>query len=118
MIKDRRLRRHLHIKKKIKGTSERPRLLVKRSNRHTYAILINDEQGRVLSVVSTLSKEMREKVKNSPGKIEAAKEVGRLVAEKAKELNIKSVAFDRGGYKYHGRVRAVAEGAREGGLKF
>jgi|UniRef100_A0A7C3UYF9 large subunit ribosomal protein L18 len=118
MIKDKLLRRHLRIRKKVKGTSERPRLLVKRSNKHTYAILVDDERRRVITAVSSLTKGIRERIKDMKGKVAVAKEVGKLLAEKAKELNISTVVFDRGGYKYHGRVKAVAEGAREGGLKF
>ncbi len=118
MIKNRRLRRHLRIKKKVKGTAERPRLLVKRTNKSISALLINDEAPRVITSVSSLAKEIRERRGEFKGKVSVAKEVGKLLAAKAKSLNIAAVVFDRGGYKYHGRVKAVAEGAREGGLKF
>ncbi|MEO0101450.1 MAG: 50S ribosomal protein L18 [candidate division WOR-3 bacterium] len=118
MIKDKLLRRHLRIRKKVKGTALRPRLLVKRSNKHIYAILIDDENRKVISAVSSLAKEIREMSGNIKGKVAIAKEVGKLLAAKAKNLNIQAVVFDRGGYKYHGRVKALAEGAREGGLKF
>ncbi len=118
MIKDRLLRRHLHIKKKVRGTPERPRLKVMRSNRHIYAILIDDTKNKVITSVGSLTKELLTKRNEFKGKVAVAKEVGRLIAEKAKKLNIEKVAFDRGGYKYHGRIKALAEGAREGGLKF
>jgi large subunit ribosomal protein L18 len=112
-----RLRRHRRIRKKISGTAERPRLGVFRSNRHIYAQLVDDQTGRVLGATSTLSKEVRDRLKES-GKIEAAKIVGGEIAAKAAEMNIKEVVFDRGGYRYHGRVKALAEAAREKGLIF
>lgn len=106
------------IKKNILGTSGRPRLAVFRSGKNIYAQLIDDAQNRTITAVSTLSPDLRAKISKAKGRIEAAKFVGQSIAEKAKELKIKSVVFDRGGYLYHGRVKAVAEGAREGGLKF
>ncbi|MEO0102336.1 MAG: 50S ribosomal protein L18 [candidate division WOR-3 bacterium] len=118
MIKDKLLRRHLRIRKKVKGTKERPRLLVKRSNKHIYAILMDDKSGKVISAVSSLTKEIREMKEDTKGNIVVAREVGKLLAKKARSLNISAIVFDSGGYKYHGRVKAVAEGAREGGLKF
>lgn len=118
MIKDKLLRRHLRIRKKVKGTKERPRLLVKRSNKHIYAILVDDKNGKTISAVSSLTKEIREMNRDTKGNIVVAREVGKLLAKKALSLDISTVVFDRGGYKYHGRVKAVAEGAREGGLKF
>lgn len=117
----RRKRRHLRVRKKISGTPERPRLCVYKSLKHTYAQLIIDPPigpCKVLTGASTLSPEIREKIKNLKGKVAKAKEVGKLIAERAKKLGITKVAFDRAGYKYHGRVKAVAEGAREGGLEF
>ncbi len=115
MIRDRRKRRHLSLRRRIVGTQERPRLCVSRSNQHISAALVDDSRGRVLSTVTSLKKEIRDrKLKRT----EASKEVGRLIAARAKELGIAQVVFDRGGYRYHGRVKAVAEGAREGGLKF
>ncbi len=118
MKKEGRERRHLRIRKKIKGTSERPRLCVYRSNKHIYAILVDDSQNRVITSVSTLTKEIRENKNEKKGKIEISREVGRLIAKRALKLKIEKVVFDRGGYLYHGRVKALAEGAREGGLKF
>uniref|UniRef100_A0A7V4E4P7 Large ribosomal subunit protein uL18 n=1 Tax=candidate division WOR-3 bacterium TaxID=2052148 RepID=A0A7V4E4P7_UNCW3 len=113
-------KRHLRIRKKIFGTTERPRLLVKRSNKHIYAYLINDELGRMITGVASTKKEFQEKMKELgiTKKTQIAYELGKWLAEKAKSLGIEKVVFDRGGYKYHGRVKAVAEGAREGGLKF
>ena len=110
-----RVRRHKAIRNKISGTSETPRLNVFKSNSNIYAQIIDDTKGITLVSASTLSKEIN--VENG-GNIEAAKEVGKLIAKKALEKNIESVVFDRGGYLYHGRVAALADGAREGGLKF
>lgn len=112
-----RLRRKLRVRKKVRGTEERPRLNVYRSLKHMYAQIIVDTRGETLVSASTLSRELRGKLK-STGNVEAAKEVGRLIAKKALEKGIKKVVFDRNGFLYHGRVKAVAEGAREGGLKF
>ncbi len=115
MIRNPRKRRHLHIRKRVVGTAERPRLCVKRSNANMFAQLVDDSASRVLTGVSSLTPAIREKKLK---RMEAAKEVGRLIAAKAKELGITAVVFDRAGYNYHGRVKAVADGAREGGLKF
>ncbi len=115
MIKERILRRHLSIRQRISGTPEQPRLCVYRSNRHIYAQLIDDTTSRVLTAVSTLSPELKGQ-KNKPVKL--AVEVGKLIAERAKLLGFKKVVFDRAGYRYHGRVRALADGARQGGLEF
>lgn len=115
MIRNRKLRRHLSIRRRILGTPERPRLCVFRSNDHTYAQLIDDTTGRVLTGVSSLARELRN---NKLKPTEMALEVGKLVAKKAKEQGITKVVFDRAGYRYHGRVKAVAEGARQGGLEF
>ena len=152
MIKDRLKKRHYRIRKKISGTEARPRLCVKRSSKHIYELLVDDTKNRVITAVSTLTKELREKKKSlvkSPAsepapetkpvegaakpkgkpekkkakeiilsnKILMAKEVGMLLAKKAKELGFKKVVFDRGGYKYHGRVKAIADGVREAGLE-
>jgi len=103
------------IRKAIKGTSERPRLSVYRSNKQIYAQLIDDISGVTLAAASSASKDM-EAVKGN--KVEIAKAVGKAIAEKATQSGIKSVIFDRGGYLYHGRVKSLAEGAREGGLVF
>lgn len=112
-----RVRRHTRITKKMKGSAEQPRLTVFRSKKHIYAQLIDDRSNKVLSGCSSLSKEFRaKKIKSTD--VGAAKEVGRLLAEKGKSIGIAKVCFDRAGYKYHGRIKALAEGAREGGLKF
>jgi large subunit ribosomal protein L18 len=111
----RRLKRKKRIRAKIFGTKERPRLCVFKSLKHIYAQLIDDEKNKTLIFVSDL--ELKKSAKNLK-KIEKAREVGKLIAQKAKDLKIEKVVFDRGGYKYHGRVKALAEGAREGGLKF
>ena len=112
-----RLRRHLHVRQRIVGTAERPRLSVFRSLRHTYAQVIDDIEGRTLVSASTVSPEVKEEVKRGGNK-EAARLVGKVVAQKAVEAGITEVAFDRGPYRYHGRVKEVAEGARESGLEF
>lgn len=122
-------RRHKRVRGKISGTSKRPRLCVFRSSKHIYAQLIDDENNRVLSSASDLKlKKMGRKKSSSTKATEDKKElsrklvlgfeVGKLIAKKAKELKIEEIIFDRGGYKYHGRVKSLAEGAREGGLKF
>jgi len=114
---ERRLRRHKRIRKKVFGTPERPRLCVFRSNKHIYAQIIDDTIGHTLVSASTLDPELREKLQKTWNK-EAAREVGKLIARRALEKGIKKVVFDRSGYKYHGRVKELAEGAREGGLVF
>ena len=114
---DARLRRRKRIRKKISGADERPRLSVFRSLKHIYAQIINDEEGITLISACTLSPEIREQIKYG-GNIAAAKIVGELIARKALEKGIKTVVFDRGGYIYHGRVKMLAEAAREGGLQF
>ncbi len=110
-----RQRIHLRIRKKISGTPERPRLSVYRSLKHIYAQLIDDTAGRTL--VSASSVEKNSPVTNG-GNVAAAREIGKLVAERAKAKGITKVVFDRGGYRYHGRVKALAEAAREAGLEF
>jgi len=118
---EKRNRRHKRVRAKIFGTAQRPRLCVFRSGKYIYAQLINDEKGKTLVAASS------QKIKNpkssrqpagQPPKIYIAKEVGKLLAKKALEKKIEKVVFDRGGYPYHGKVKALAEGAREGGLKF
>lgn len=111
---EKRYRRHRRVRAKVSGTSERPRLCVFRSAKHIYAQMIDDQRGKTL--VSASDKELKN-TKNLK-KVERAKEVGKLIAKKAVEKKIESAVFDRGGYKYHGRVKALAEGAREGGLNF
>ncbi len=109
-----RLRRHERVRKNISGTAEKPRLNVFRSLNNIYAQIIDDTKGITLVSASSLDKSFN----GYGGNVEAAKEVGRMVAEKALEKGIKTVVFDRGGYIYHGRVAALAEGAREAGLEF
>jgi large subunit ribosomal protein L18 len=119
-----RLRRKKRVRKKIFGYPERPRVSVFRSHKHVYAQVINDVEGHTLVALSSLSPEVRTKVEELKskgevkGKVDVARLVGRMLAEKAKEKGITKVVFDRGGYKYHGRVKALAEGLREGGLEF
>ncbi|MCD6254491.1 MAG: 50S ribosomal protein L18 [Thermotogae bacterium] len=112
-----RARRHLRVRKKISGTPDRPRLCVFRSNKHIYAQVIDDTTGHVLCSASTLDKELRSTLEKTWNK-DAAREVGKLVGKRALERGITTVVFDRGGYKYHGRVKELADGAREAGLKF
>ncbi|RMG91399.1 MAG: 50S ribosomal protein L18 [Chloroflexi bacterium] len=112
-----RQRRHRRIRMKISGTPERPRLNVFRSLNHIYAQVIDDVSGRTLVSASTIDKELRAAVAGKPKREQAAL-VGKVVAERALAAGITEVVFDRGGYLYHGRVKALAEGAREGGLKF
>ena len=110
-------RKHIRVRKKVSGTSDRPRLCVYRSLSNIYAQVIDDTKGVTLVEASTLAKELAEEIKASKGKVSKSKLVGKLVAKKAQEKGITSVVFDRGGLQYHGRIKAVAEGAREGGLK-
>jgi len=128
--REKRYRRHKRIRAKVFGTAERPRFCVFRSNKHIYAQLIDDEKGRTLVAASDSElknvprrhtrrrgeKEKTEVVR--AGKVSIAYEIGKLIAEKAIKKKIEKIVFDRGGYKYHGRVKALAEGARKGGLKF
>ena len=112
--KAQRQKRHVRVRSKISGTPERPRLCVFRSNANIYAQVIDDVNGVTLASASTLDKEFE----GAAGNCEAAKKIGLLLAERAKAKGIEQVVFDRGGYVYHGRVAALAEGAREGGLNF
>jgi large subunit ribosomal protein L18 len=110
-----RKRRHIRVRKRVNGTAERPRLVVTRSNRHIVAQVVNDRLGHTLASASTLESALR----TAEGrKTDLSREVGRLVAERAKAAGISTVVFDRAGNKYHGRVAAVADGAREAGLEF
>lgn len=109
-----RKRRHIRVRRKVSGTSACPRLCMYRSNTNIYAQIIDDEKATTLVSASTLEKE----VKNKKANKEAAKEIGTLIAKKAKEAKITEVVFDRSGYTYHGVVKELAEAAREGGLKF
>ena len=110
-----RLRRKAHIRKRVEGSQERPRLSVYRSLNHIYAQVIDDTSGKTLAAASTLSPELKD---GKGKKKELAKEVGKLVAKKCQAAQIAAVVFDRNGFNYHGRIAAVADGAREGGLKF
>ena len=110
-----RRRRHLRVRKKVQGTPERPRLVIYRSLKHIYAQLVNDDLGTALLGVSDTSDGI---AIDGTGKVAKAKAVGQLLAAKAKAAGVTKVVFDRAGYQYHGRVKAVAEGAREGGLEF
>ena len=114
----RRARIKKSIQKKIRGTSERPRLTVFYSIKHLYAQIVDDSQSKTLLSTSTLGKEIREELKTVKDRKELAKKVGQAVAKKALEQNIKTVVFDRNGYNYHGVIKALADGAREGGLIF
>ncbi|GHU58319.1 50S ribosomal protein L18 [Clostridia bacterium] len=112
-----RIKRHFRIRNQISGTPARPRLSVYRSNQHIYAQVIDDVAGKTLVAASTLEKDIAKSLKNTSN-IEAAKAVGTAIAKKATAKNIESVVFDRGGYVYHGKVKALADSARESGLKF
>lgn len=113
--RDQRYRRHLRVRKRISGTAERPRLVVYRSLKHIYAQLVDDQANRTIMGVSDRSKGLGADTK---GKIGQAFAAGKLIAERAKDLGVKQVVFDRAGYMYHGRVKAVADGARKAGLEF
>jgi large subunit ribosomal protein L18 len=113
--RDGRTRRHARVRKQVHGTPERPRLAVFRSNRHVVAQVIDDRAGRTLATASTLETDLRT---GSTSNCEAAAKVGTLVAERAKAAGIDTVVFDRGGFRYHGRVAALADAAREAGLEF
>ncbi|MGD8320544.1 MAG: 50S ribosomal protein L18 [Gemmatimonadota bacterium] len=114
-----RKRRHLRVRNKIQGTAERPRLCVYRSLKNLEGQLVDDDAGRTLVGMSTLAAALKDfQPEGQQHRVEEAHALGKLLAEKAKAQGITSVVFDRGGYKYHGRVKAFAEGAREGGLEF
>ncbi len=113
----RRMRRKRGLTKRVRGTSERPRLTVSRSLKHIYAQVIDDRSGVTICATSTRDRELRGKIPKGSG-VEAAKVVGGALAELAKSKNVGAVCFDRNGYKYHGRVKALADAAREGGLSF
>lgn len=121
--RERRARRHIGIRKKIWGTAERPRLVVHRSLKHMEGQLVDDDRGVTLLGLSTLSPDVRQRLAGAPdedrsGKLVASFEAGRLLAQRAREAGFRQVVFDRAGYRYHGRVKAFADGAREGGLEF
>ena len=114
---DIRQRLHDRIRKKLRGTPQRPRLAVFRSQGHIYAQVIDDDAGRTLCAASSLDKDLRAKSKRG-GNVASAKEVGALIASRAREKGVAAVVFDRGGFLYHGRIKALADAAREAGLKF
>ena len=112
-----RIRRHLRVRKRVAGSAERPRLSIFRSNIHIYAQVIDDASGRTLAAASSKDSSLTSAITGKP-KLERAKAVGQLIAERAKAVGIDKVVFDRGGFKYHGRVQALADAAREAGLNF
>ena len=112
-----RKRRHLRVRKKVFGINSRPRLCVYRSLKHIYAQIVDDQLGKTIVAVSTLSPEIKKKIEKLK-KSQAAALVGELIAEKSKAAGVKRVAFDKGGYAYHGRVKNLAEASRKGGLEF
>ena len=114
-LRELRIRRHRRVRKKVRGTAERPRLAVFRSNNHITAQVIDDIAGKTLAAASTTEADLRS---GSTGNIEAAKKIGGLIADRAKAAGVSAVVFDRGGFMYHGRIAAVADAAREGGLEF
>jgi large subunit ribosomal protein L18 len=116
-VTESRIRRHERIRKMVSGTSERPRLSVYRSLNHIYAQIIDDSIGKTIVAASTIDKEFKPK-RGHKGNVVMAKKVGELIAKRALDTGVKKVVFDRGGYMYHGRVKALAEGAREKGLEF
>lgn len=113
---ERRVRKHTRVRKKVAGTAAQPRLNVYRSSKHIYAQLVDDDKGNTLASASSLHAEL-DSLKTGANK-QAAREVGKLIAKLAKDKKIEKVVFDRGGYVYHGRIKELPEGAREGGLKF
>jgi len=113
-----RIKRHQRIRKNLHGTLERPRLAVYKSLHHIYAQIIDDLSGKTLISASTVEPEAKKKIKGSSGNTESAKVIGKLIAERALAQGVKQVVFDRGGHIFHGRVAALAEAAREGGLEF
>lgn len=110
--------RRKRVRRKVAGTDARPRLSVYRSNKHVYVQVVSDESGRSLAAVSTLSAALKDGLGQKTATVAAAQHVGRLIAEKCREQGVSTVVFDRNGFLFHGRVRAVAEAAREAGLKF
>ena len=117
ILRDPRKKRKVRIRKRIQGTPERPRMSVFRSKKHIYVQIVDDAKGAVLASASTLAKDFKEKAAKGTG-VEAAKIVGTLIADRAQAQQIEKVVFDRNGYLYHGRIKALADAAREKGLKF
>lgn len=118
--REKRMRRHIRVRARVKGTAQKPRLSVFRSNKHIFLQLIDDEKGKTIVSAGDIQTKAAEKSKSKSKmtKTETAREVGKSLAESAKKKKIKNIVFDRGGYIYHGRVKAIAEGVREGGLVF
>lgn len=116
-IRKARMRRHVRVRKRVRGMPERPRLTVFRSLRNIYAQIVDDSEGKTMCSASSLSKEVGSQGGRGP-KVGLSREVGKAIAEKALKKGIKKVVFDKGGYRYHGRVKALAEAAREAGLEF
>ncbi len=114
----RRQRARYRVRKKLRGSQERPRLAVHKSRRHIYAQLIDDRAGRTLAFASSLESELQGALEGSTGSCRAAQAVGQVLAERARDKGFRVVVFDRGGFLYHGRIRALADSAREGGLEF
>ncbi|HOQ16296.1 MAG TPA: 50S ribosomal protein L18 [Defluviitaleaceae bacterium] len=112
-----RVNKHLKVRKKIFGTSERPRLSVFRSDKHIYAQIIDDTKGHTLVAASTVEKDIKSKIEKT-NNVDAAKVVGEMIAKRALDKGVKQVVFDRGGYIYHGKIKALADAAREAGLEF
>ena len=112
-----RLRRQVRVRRQVRGSDERPRLCIFRSNKHIYAQVVSDQTGRTLAAASTLTSTLKGQLAKT-GNREAAKQVGALIARICQERGIRSVVFDRNGFRYHGRLQALADGAREGGLQF
>ena len=113
-----RKRRHVRVRAKVSGTAQRPRLNVFRSSAHIYVQVIDDMAGHTLAAASDLDEDVLKAVEDGAPKTARAKAVGQVIAERAKNIGIETVVFDRGGFLYHGRIKAVADGAREGGLEF
>lgn len=117
-MKSKRLKKKIRISKKLSGTAERPRIAVFKSLKQIYAQIIDDVNGVTIVSASSLSKDISKEITDAKSKLEKSKVVGKHLAEKAKDKGIETVVFDRSGYRYHGRIQAIADGAREGGLKF
>ena len=117
LVQKRRVRRQLRVRKRLFGTPERPRLAIFRSSKHIYAQVINDETGTTLASAGTLDPAIKAEIKSGGNKAAAAA-VGKLIADRAKKVGVDKICFDRRSYKYHGRVAALAEAVREGGLQF
>jgi len=117
ILRKKRIIKHKKIRKKIFGTKERPRLCIFKSNKNLFVQIIDDVAGHTIVSASTLEKEIKSEIKNG-GNVEAAKKIGEIIAKRAIEKGIKNICFDRAGYKYHGRIKAVADAAKENGLVF